>query len=41
MASAYTNQQIADLLSISLPTVEVHRYNLVQKLAIKNTAVRS
>ncbi len=38
IASEYNNQQIADLLFISLRTVETHRYNLMQKLDVKNTA---
>ncbi|RAJ10760.1 LuxR family two component transcriptional regulator [Chitinophaga skermanii] len=33
-----TNQEIADKLYISLRTVETHRLNLTQKLAVKNTA---
>lgn len=33
----YGNQEIADKLFISLRTVENHRYNLLQKLDVKNT----
>jgi DNA-binding NarL/FixJ family response regulator len=33
-----SNQEIADKLFISLRTVETHRYNLLQKLNVKNTA---
>ena len=33
-----SNQEIADRLFISLRTVETHRYNLLQKLNVKNTA---
>lgn len=33
-----SNQEIADKLHISLRTVETHRYNLLQKLDVKNTA---
>ncbi len=36
--SELTNQEIADRLYISLRTVETHRYNLLQKLNVKNTA---
>ncbi|ATL46018.1 hypothetical protein COR50_01935 [Chitinophaga caeni] len=34
----FTNQEIADQLCISLRTVETHRLNMTQKLAVKNTA---
>ncbi len=37
IAKEHSNQQIADLLFISLRTVETHRYNLLQKLDVKNT----
>ncbi len=33
----YSNQEIADQLCISLRTVENHRFNLQQKLNVKNT----
>lgn len=33
-----TNQEIADDLKLSIRTVESHRYNIMQKLNIKNTA---
>ncbi|MEN9569232.1 MAG: hypothetical protein RL172_463 [Bacteroidota bacterium] len=33
-----TNQEIADMLYLSLRTVENHRNNLLQKLNVKNTA---
>lgn len=38
IAEEHSNQEIADLLYISLRTVETHRLNLTQKLAVKNTA---
>lgn len=38
IAEENSNQQIADKLFISLRTVETHRLNLTQKLAVKNTA---
>jgi DNA-binding NarL/FixJ family response regulator len=34
----HSNQQIADKLDISLRTVETHRFNLTQKLSVKNAA---
>ncbi len=34
----HTNQEIADILYLSLRTVENHRNNLLQKLGVKNTA---
>jgi DNA-binding NarL/FixJ family response regulator len=33
-----SSQQIADHLHISLRTVETHRFNIIQKLGVKNTA---
>ncbi len=33
----YSNQEIADKLFVSLRTIETHRYNLFQKLEVKNT----
>jgi len=38
IAEENSNKQIADKLFISLRTVETHRLNLTQKLAVKNTA---
>ena len=38
IAEECSNQEIADRLFISLRTVETHRYNLLQKLNVKNTA---
>ena len=38
IADENSNQEIADKLYISLRTVETHRLNLTQKLAVKNTA---
>ena len=38
IAEEHSNQEIADKLYISLRTVETHRLNLTQKLAVKNTA---
>lgn len=38
IAEECSNQEIADRLFISLRTVETHRYNLLQKLDVKNIA---
>lgn len=38
IAEEYSNQQIADKLFVSLRTIEAHRFNLTQKLGIKNIA---
>ena len=38
IAEEHTNQEIAELLFISTKTVESHRNNLIQKLAVRNTA---
>jgi len=38
IAREYTTQEIADELFLSLKTVESHRYSLLQKLDVKNTA---
>ncbi|AEE48492.1 LuxR C-terminal-related transcriptional regulator [Haliscomenobacter hydrossis] len=34
----YTNQEIAEELFISIPTVETHRKNLILKMGVRNTA---
>lgn len=38
VATGKTSSEIADQLNISIRTVESHRYNLMQKLGVKNTA---
>ena len=38
IASGSSNQQIADLLCISIKTVEKHRENLHKKFGFRNTA---
>lgn len=38
IAAEYTNQEIAEKLFLSQRTVESHRYSLLQKLNVKNTA---
>lgn len=38
IAAEFTTQQIAEKLFISVRTAETHRYSLMQKLEVKNTA---
>ncbi len=38
IAEEFTTQEIADKLFISLRTAETHRYTLLQKMGVKNTA---
>jgi DNA-binding NarL/FixJ family response regulator len=38
VADGKTSAEISELLDISIRTVESHRYNLMQKLGVKNTA---
>jgi DNA-binding CsgD family transcriptional regulator len=38
LASGLTNQQTADLLGISIKTVEKHRDHLHKKIGLRNTA---
>ncbi len=38
IVAEYTTQEIADRLFLSLRTIESHRYSLLQKLDVKNTA---
>jgi len=34
----HTNREIADVLGISVRTVEVHRFNLMRRLNVRNVA---
>jgi len=34
----HSSKEIADILSLSAKTIEVHRYNLMKKLNLRNTA---
>lgn len=38
VASGQTNREIADVLEISVRTVEVHRFNLMRRLNVGNVA---
>lgn len=38
VAGGHTNREIANKLSISVRTVEVHRYNLMRRLNVRNVA---
>jgi DNA-binding NarL/FixJ family response regulator len=41
IAQGYTNNQIAEGLSLSVRTVEIHRTNLMRKLGTCNWAILS
>ena len=38
VAQGLTNREIADALKISVRTVEVHRFNLMRRLRVRNVA---
>jgi DNA-binding NarL/FixJ family response regulator len=38
VAQGLTNRQIADELKISVRTIEVHRFNLMRRLRVRNVA---
>lgn len=38
VAQGLTNREIADTLKISVRTVEVHRFNLMRRLRVRNVA---
>ncbi len=38
VAQGYTNREIGERLDISVRTVEVHRFNLMRRLRVKNVA---
>ena len=38
VAQGYTNREIGERLEISVRTVEVHRFNLMRRLRVKNVA---
>lgn len=38
VALGHTNREIATLLQISVRTVEVHRFNLMRRLEVRNVA---
>ena len=38
VAQCYTNREIGERLDISVRTVEVHRFNLMRRLRVRNVA---
>lgn len=38
VAQGYTNREIGEQLNISIRTVEVHRFNLMRRLHVRNVA---
>jgi DNA-binding NarL/FixJ family response regulator len=38
VALGHTNREIAETLGISIRTVEVHRFNLMRRLNVRNVA---
>jgi DNA-binding NarL/FixJ family response regulator len=38
VAQGFTNRQIAEQLKISVRTIEVHRFNLMRRLRVRNVA---
>ncbi|MCA9470742.1 MAG: LuxR C-terminal-related transcriptional regulator [Nitrospirales bacterium] len=38
VAQGYTNREIGERLDISVRTVEVHRFNLMRRLRVRNVA---
>ncbi len=38
VAQGYTNREIGERLEISVRTVEVHRFNLMRRLRVRNVA---
>ena len=38
VAEGFTNREIAEQLDISVRTVEVHRFNLMRRLRVRNVA---
>ena len=38
VAQGFTNREIGDRLDISVRTVEVHRFNLMRRLRVRNVA---
>lgn len=38
VAQGYTNREIGEQLDISVRTVEVHRFNLMRRLQVRNVA---
>lgn len=38
VAQGYTNREIGEQLNVSIRTVEVHRFNLMRRLRVRNVA---
>lgn len=38
ISAGYSNKEIAEKINVSISTVDVHRYNILKKLNVKNTA---
>lgn len=38
ISAGYSNKEIAEKINLSISTVDVHRYNILKKLNVKNTA---
>lgn len=37
IAAEYTSEEMAELLCISMPTIESHRRNMIKKVGVRNS----